>query len=446
MIDDPNPDHENEALLDRAVAAVMAEAIPPGPPPEVLARLRRRETTSSAPRSGRRRRFPIVRLAVAAVAMLALLVGLKMLTSEPSLALEDVAAEFRKARSIQLRILFYSHKFSDEKRSHVWREVAFGEEWSTSSGLSREVTYDEEGIPWKIETKDRAKGVTLVLWPNQKKAQLTEDVASGEWVRRRWDQRRGSALSMLESWLQSGRIREQLGTREIHGRTVVGLRVDYCDRAGDFWVDRRSRQIVRFLEPTAAEYDPDEDPVARNPPSPDGKYYGQEIKGWVWTDIVYDPPLDGVPFVCVPPEGYTVERIRYREPTEQDVLEWLEVFAHVRGGSFNDDESPPFTEMAETDQREKLHRKPPDQRTSWEEKFMRGFIREEEPKLRGHSAVVYFGDKYQETWHYQGKGVKLGDANTAICWYRPPGAEKYRVVYGDLKVRDVAEQDLPPKR
>lgn len=107
-------------------------------------------------------------------------------------------------------------------------------------------------------------------------------------------------------------------------------------------------------------------------------------------------------------------------PTGQDLLEWLEVFAHVRGGSFNDDESPPFTEMAETDQREKLHRKPPDQRTSWEEKFMRGFIREEEPKLRGHSAVVEFGEKYQETWHYQGKGVKLGDANTAICWYRPP--------------------------
>ena len=103
--------------------------------------------------------------------MLALLMGLKMLTSEPSLALEDVAAEFRKARSIQLRILYYSHKYSDEKRSHVWREVAFGEKWSTSSGFSREVTYDEEGIPWKIETKDRAKGVTLDLWLNQKKAQ-----------------------------------------------------------------------------------------------------------------------------------------------------------------------------------------------------------------------------------------------------------------------------------
>ena len=41
------------------------------------------------------------------------------------------------------------------------------------------------------------------------------------------------------------------------------------------------------------------------------------------------------------------------------------------------------------------------------------------------------------------KDVKLGDADKAIFWYRPKGAEKYRVIYGDLSVKDVAPENLP---
>ncbi len=46
-------------------------------------------------------------------------------------------------------------------------------------------------------------------------------------------------------------------------------------------------------------------------------------------------------------------------------------------------------------------------------------------------------------WHYAGAGVKLGDAATAIFWYQPQGSDTYRVIYGDLSVKDVAEADLP---
>jgi hypothetical protein len=30
-----------------------------------------------------------------------------------------------------------------------------------------------------------------------------------------------------------------------------------------------------------------------------------------------------------------------------------------------------------------------------------------------------------------------------VCWYKPVGSQTYRVVYGDLSVRDVAPEDLP---
>ena len=41
--------------------------------------------------------------------------------------------------------------------------------------------------------------------------------------------------------------------------------------------------------------------------------------------------------------------------------------------------------------------------------------------------------------------MKLGDADRIIFWYRPEGSEKYRVVYGDLHVGDVAADQLPEK-
>jgi hypothetical protein len=50
------------------------------------------------------------------------------------------------------------------------------------------------------------------------------------------------------------------------------------------------------------------------------------------------------------------------------------------------------------------------------------------------------GSDYQ----YVGEDVRLGDASKPVCWWKPPGAKTYRVVYGDLSIRDVAPADLPP--
>jgi len=37
----------------------------------------------------------------------------------------------------------------------------------------------------------------------------------------------------------------------------------------------------------------------------------------------------------------------------------------------------------------------------------------------------------------------LNDADSIVFWYLPKGAEKYRVVYADLTIGDVAEEKLP---
>ena len=46
-------------------------------------------------------------------------------------------------------------------------------------------------------------------------------------------------------------------------------------------------------------------------------------------------------------------------------------------------------------------------------------------------------------WHYVGKNVKFGESEKSVFWYKPEGSADYRVIYGDLTVKDVALENLP---
>jgi hypothetical protein len=52
----------------------------------------------------------------------------------------------------------------------------------------------------------------------------------------------------------------------------------------------------------------------------------------------------------------------------------------------------------------------------------------------------------ENSFRYFGKGVKLGDKDAIVCWYKLKDAKDpkaCRDVYGDLSVKDVAQEDLP---
>jgi hypothetical protein len=46
-------------------------------------------------------------------------------------------------------------------------------------------------------------------------------------------------------------------------------------------------------------------------------------------------------------------------------------------------------------------------------------------------------------WQYVGEDVQLGDAKKPVCWWKTPESKTYRVIYGDLSIRDVEPSDLP---
>jgi hypothetical protein len=45
-------------------------------------------------------------------------------------------------------------------------------------------------------------------------------------------------------------------------------------------------------------------------------------------------------------------------------------------------------------------------------------------------------------WHYAGTGVTLGESSKAICWWKPKDSATYRVVYGDMKMKDLSPSDV----
>jgi outer membrane lipoprotein-sorting protein len=45
-------------------------------------------------------------------------------------------------------------------------------------------------------------------------------------------------------------------------------------------------------------------------------------------------------------------------------------------------------------------------------------------------------------WHYNGRNAKLGEAESAIFWYKPKDSDICRAIYGDLTIQDVALEDL----
>lgn len=58
--------------------------------------------------------------------------------------------------------------------------------------------------------------------------------------------------------------------------------------------------------------------------------------------------------------------------------------------------------------------------------------------------VELLEDFYRVTdLRYVGQGVKLGDAGSPVLLWRFKASQTYRVVYGDLSVRDVPPEDLP---
>jgi hypothetical protein len=136
------------------------------------------------------------------------------------------------------------------------------------------------------------------------------------------------------------------------------------------------------------------------------------------------------------PAGYTLDETEFdlTDATEQDFIESLRVWAEVmRDGTFPDaiGTENAMKQMPLLGEKIATSNLPEDHASRLAESFGKGMLFHQMLDIGG-------GD-----WHYAGAGIKLGDGDEPIFWYQPKESQTWRVIYGDLSVKDIAPGNLP---
>jgi hypothetical protein len=134
------------------------------------------------------------------------------------------------------------------------------------------------------------------------------------------------------------------------------------------------------------------------------------------------------------PPGYKLHQAEFdlTGATEKDFIEGLRIWTRISDGGFPDSIGTEATMKQVPMLTEKLNQlNLSDEETG---RLMMTF-------MRGTLFVQLLETKGK--FQYSGNGVKLGDVDKAIFWYQPKDSETYRVIYGDLSVKDVAPENLP---
>jgi hypothetical protein len=351
-----------------------------------------------------------------------------------------------KAKCVTWKTIIYERRFSkDGKRS--WVRVAASRQTAYKPpGIYRMIYDDDSSQTHYVEISDAVHRRQLKWWPNKKKARLLE---SGQLPSQQlpYDPR-GPFI-----WITEAIKRENLQWVETRATTTGEVNifrhfikdefrcaVDIKERntSWDVWIDQKTKHLVEFHQPGSDVFDPEKDPGYHNPPEKEWSY--GEPAGYIDYDIVFDVELGDSLFLLEPPDGYVLDNWvppPLPQIAEKDIIDYLAIAAEFNKKTFPDQVDFQFDNpklvwlwfnVAKTVVEQKF--------VETQERFLK----------YGPGAPVhpFIKDNTEEnSFRYLGKGIKLGDKNQIVCWYKLKGAASYRVVYGDLSVKDLAPAALP---
>jgi len=268
--------------------------------------------------------------------------------------------------------------------------------------MIRQGTWLRQEMGDKIYIVDLEHGKFLALMPVQRRA-ITGDVKGlPEEVRKRCD----DYLSGLKRTLASAEKVEDLGHRNVAGKNAKGFRITKDGEVNTVWVD----------------------PDSGLPLELSGTDEG--LGAFTCTDFDFQVPLEESLFDLTPPAGYTVVPMNFdinvQDAREEDLIELLRLWLKATDGHFPD-------------------------ALTMEEKQLRdtfGALGYELGPLEGAQMVnrVARGAIFLAFAHnarYIGAGVTFGQADKPVFWYKPKDSDLYRVIYGDLSVREMPADQLP---
>jgi hypothetical protein len=203
---------------------------------------------------------------------------------------------------------------------------------------------------------------------------------------------------------------EELGTKEVDGRAAVGFCAKHPQIEITLWADAQTGLPLRIEE-----------------------HAGQMV--FIVKNLQFNVPMDEALFSMEVPAGYTLQETQLDlfGSTEADFIEGL----RVRAEMFGDGQFPESMAL------EDYIKQAPDMIKKTEQLKLSPEQETELEKKMGQHLLFLRMFKGEGKWYYRGQGVKLGEAQTPIFWYRPKDSKTYRVIYGDLHVADVPPENLP---
>jgi hypothetical protein len=365
----------------------------------------------------------VTKLAAAAVIIIAAFTTIHFCGGRmESVAFADVVQPILKARTASFDVALESGN-QPIQRSHFS---------CLSPGLIRQTLSDGT-----INIVDYQQNKTLNLNPNDKTAKLIwlvpfQDVGVSD-ILGQMQQRIEQAISLSDDSV------ERLGRKFIEGQDAIGFRVKLSGEQ-DYVIGWQGRGTFTIWA----------DPDTKHPIRLE---WYDEITGInsIATNIEINVDLDKAMFGMEIPKDYALTEEQKEERTvlpttvdEQKIIANLREWIDLSGGTFPSSVLG-YNAIKDLD---------PNADISFiqkEWKGFHGFVHVNMPSLKAFLKVMQlmsFGGLIgpmpsDSDWHYAGKGVKFGDADTAIFWYRPVNSKTYRVIYGNLSIKDVKPEDLP---
>ena len=345
--------------------------------------------------------------ALAACLLAAIGVAVVLLSSgESSIAWADVQKHIERAKYMKTKVVV---TMPDGTKSHGRQVMATG-------GLIRQ----EMSINIGQKTMDMVmimnydKGVILTLMKAQKLAVPVKLTDMPKAMRDKMV-KKNDQLAELKRMIRNAE--KELGDKTINGAKARGFQVKDEHMVMDIWVDAKTALPVII----------------------EGQMIVAKTKV-VLSDIEFVEKVDPDLFSVEPPKGYTLQAqqtVSMAPGGVKDLTDLLDMWTAIRGGAF-----PDAVDLGLFAADTKIYTK----------KVMDADIPPKESMallLRGSKALskqlisVMMLMQSNKTFHYQGKGVKLGDKDTAILWYKPEGKDEYVVMFGDLHVKRMLKNDLP---
>ena len=374
----------------------------------------------------------IMSLSAALAACILLFFALSSQLSKPAFA--QAIEQFHSAKSIVWKHEFYLRATStDEKRT--WLHTMTSRRYYQPPGLYRIEHLNRKEQVEGITIRDLENGQELLLDPRSKKAKLAKiDVQRGDTGPLKWvlESMKKHPLEMLAARATS------TGEASVFRRVIRGNH-GLEDRYLDYWIDTETKQLVQFRNGIDHPLDPESAPDGNSPGERSWK--GARALGTIESEFELGKDLPKSLFSLEAPEGYELEVVAEQTITEAELLEYLTVAIEFSDNRFPES---PNGMLLDQEKYNAIFEKP---KSKWSEQDRR--VAELVKKVMIRYGTSFPLMRYVQdhtipgSFRYIGKGVTLGEKDRIVCWYQLKTTKNYRAIFGDLSIKDIAEDDLP---